>query len=55
MLSKVAEVPSLQGLLPFVKTAYARPSSYVWTDEAGVQHTIEQHDPHAVAVQFGYP
>ena len=34
MLSKVAEVPSLQGLLPFVKKAYARPSSYVWTDEA---------------------
>ena len=44
MLSKVAEVPSLQGLLPFVKKAYARPTSYVWTDEGGVQHTIEQHE-----------
>ena len=41
MLSKVAEVPSLREL-PFVKAAYARPSSYVWVDEEGVRHTIEQ-------------
>ena len=44
MLSKVAEVPSLRELLPFVKAAYARPSSYVWVDEEFVRHTIEQHE-----------
>ena len=60
MLSKVAEVPSLQGLLPFVKKAYVRPSSYVWTDEEGVRHTIEQHeggeqgDP-LMPLLFGHP
>ena len=48
MLSKVAEKQSLQGLLPFVKKACARSSSYVWTDEAGVQQQHEggeQGDP----------
>ena len=62
MLSKVAEVPSLRELLPFVRAAYARPNSYVWVDEEeGVRHTIEQHeggeqgDPHAVALQSGHP
>ena len=44
MLSKVAEVPSLRGLLPFVEAAYARPSSCVRVDEEGVRHTIEQHE-----------
>ena len=27
-----------------MKKAYAGPSSYAWTDEASVQHTIEQHE-----------
>ena len=44
MLEKLVEVPSLQDLLPFVKTAYASASAYVWADEAGVRHTIEQHE-----------
>ena len=43
-MSKVAEVPSFRELLLFVKAAYARPSSYVWVDEEGVRHTIEQHE-----------
>ena len=48
---KLHEVPSLQGLLPFVRAIYANPTSYVWEDEAGVQHRIiqaeggEQGDP----------
>ena len=51
MLAKLHEVPSLQGLLPFVRATYANPTSYVWEDEAGVQHRIiqaeggEQGDP----------
>ena len=36
MLEKLVEVPSLRDLLPFVKTAYASASAYVWADEAGV-------------------
>ena len=27
-----------------MKTAYASASAYVWADEAGVRHTIEQHE-----------
>ena len=48
MLAKLHEVPSLQGLLPFVRATHATPTSYVWEDEAGVQHRIiqaEQGDP----------
>ena len=51
MLAKLREVPSLQGLLPFVRATYANLTSYVWEDEAGVQHHIiqaeggEQGDP----------
>ena len=44
MLAKLVEVPGLRGLLPFVKTAYSRASSFVWADEEGVRHTIEQHE-----------
>ena len=35
MLAKLHEVPSLQGLLPFVRASCANPTSYVWED-AGV-------------------
>ena len=42
MLAKLVEVPGLRALLPFVKTACSRASSYVWADE--VRHTIEQHE-----------
>ena len=51
MLAKLHEVPSLQGLLPFVRATYANPTSYVWEDEAGAQHRViqaegsEQGDP----------
>ena len=44
-------VPSLRGLLPFVRATHADPTQYVWEDEAGVQHRIlqaeggEQGDP----------
>ena len=51
MMEKLHEVPSLQGLLPFVRATCANPTSNVWEDEDGVQHRIvqaeggEQGDP----------
>ena len=51
MMKKLYSVPSLRGLLPFVRATYADPTQYVWEDEAGVQHRIlqaeggEQGDP----------
>ena len=58
MLAKLVEVPGPRDLLPFVKTAYSSASSYVWADEKGVLHTIEQHEggkqgdpPHAIVVR----
>ena len=50
-LKKLLNVPSLQGLLPFVRATYADPTSYAWADEAGEVHHIvqaeggEQGDP----------
>ena len=50
-LKKLLNVPSLQGLLPFVRATYADPTSYAWVDEAGEVHHIvqaeggEQGDP----------
>ena len=41
-LSKLHSVPSLQGLLPFVRSIYARTTTYVWEDGAGVRHRIQQ-------------
>ena len=35
MISKIWEVPALRPLLPFVRSVYARPASYVWTDDEG--------------------
>ena len=51
MLGKLLEVPSLRGLLPFVRAAYLEPSRYKWADAEGVRHDIcqaeggEQGDP----------
>ena len=42
MLSKIWEVLALRPLLPFVRSVYARPSSYVWTDDEGQRHVIRQ-------------
>ena len=41
-LSKLHSVPSLQGLLPFVRSIYAPPTTYVWEDGTGVRHRIQQ-------------
>ena len=41
-LAKLHSVPSLQGLLPFVRSIYARTSTCVWEDEAGLRHQIRQ-------------
>ena len=42
MMKKLYSVPSLRGLLPFVRATNADPTQYVWEDEAGVQHRILQ-------------
>ena len=44
MMEKLLEVPSLQGLLPFVRSTYLQPSSYKWVDSEGVRHDIQQHE-----------
>ena len=41
-LTKLHQVPSLQGLLPFVRSTYARTTTYTWEDDAGVRHQIRQ-------------
>ena len=41
-LTKLHNVPTLQGLLPFVRSIYARNTSYVWEDSNGVRHRIVQ-------------
>ena len=35
MLSKLLEVPALQGFLPFARFAYGETTTYVWEDEEG--------------------
>ena len=42
MLSKLLEVPALQGLLPFARFAYGETTTCVWEDEEGVRHQIRQ-------------
>ena len=34
--------PNARSRLPFVRLSYARPSNYIWFDEQGVQHTVNQ-------------
>ena len=41
-LAKLHQVPGLWGLLPFVRSIYAQPTTYVWTDDSGAQHRIRQ-------------
>ena len=43
MLGKLLEVPRLRALIPFVRTAYAQPTSYEWEDQQGSRHQIWQH------------
>ena len=44
MLSKLYEVESLRGLLPFVRATYAQPSCHQWKDENGGVRQITQHE-----------
>ena len=44
MMSKLCTVPELRGLLPFVRSMYAHPTSYRWQDSVGVTHQV-QGDP----------
>ena len=51
MMYKLLSVPGLRGLMLFVRTTYAHPTSYRWQDAVGVTHQIheaeggEQGDP----------
>ena len=44
MLTKLADVPQLQGLIPFVRSVYAQPTAYSWEDEDGVRREVVQHE-----------
>ena len=44
MMTKLLEIPSLRGLLPFVRSVYGKPSCYKWRDSEGVCHDIHQHE-----------
>ena len=44
MLAKLLEVPGLRPLLPFVRAIYSQPSRYVWRDEVGRRHEVQQHE-----------
>ena len=41
-LTKLHQVPGLRELLPFVRSIYAQPTTYVWTDDIWAQHRIRQ-------------
>ena len=41
-LQKLHSVPSLQGLLPVLRSVYVRPTTYVWEDGTGARHQIHQ-------------
>ena len=42
MMAKLLEVPSLRGLVPFVRSPYDRPTNYTWIDSDGTQHRTHQ-------------
>ena len=42
MMCKFHSVPGLRGLLPFVRSTYAHPTSYRWQDAVGVMHQVHQ-------------
>ena len=44
MMAKLRDTPSLQGLLPFVRSVYSRPSCYKWRDSTGICHDIHHHE-----------
>ena len=48
MLSRLAQMPTANRLLPFVALAYMQPSSYIWEDAEGACHTVGQEDRLAV-------
>ena len=44
MLNKLLDIPSLWGLLPFVRATYCQPTCHKWKDQDGVQHDVHQHE-----------
>eukprot|EP00973_Karenia_brevis_P058796 8188317-Karenia_brevis.AAC.1 len=42
MLDKLASVPQACAMLPFVRLAYAQPSSYAWVGDDGEIQFVEQ-------------
>ena len=56
ILAKLLEVLGLRPLLPLVRSIYARPSRYVWQDDAGQRHEVHEHEGRdAILVQLGDP
>ena len=53
MVAKLLEVPSLRGLVPFVRSTNTRPTSYTWIESDGTQHRMR--DPLMLALQLGNP
>ena len=41
-MNKLYTVPELRGLLPFIRSTYAHPTSYRWQDSVGVTHQVHQ-------------
>ena len=41
MLTKLLEVPALQGLLPFARIGYDETTTLVWEDDERVRHHIK--------------
>ena len=44
MLQKLASLPTASSIVPFARLSYASPTDYVWTDDAGRDHTIRQNE-----------
>ena len=42
MLDKLLSLHSARSILPFVRLSYSQPSSYLWTDEDGADHLVQQ-------------
>ena len=43
-MSKLYEIPGLRTLLPFVRASYGSPSRYIWEEDQGQKHLIQQYE-----------
>ena len=42
MIEKLLSLPEASAMVPFVLLSYGQPSTYLWTDDAGVAHEVRQ-------------